>query len=33
MGRDYAGFFDMLDLGAVLHHDGPLPNPASDQVQ
>jgi hypothetical protein len=27
------GFFDMRDLGAVLDHEGPLPNPAGDQAQ
>jgi hypothetical protein len=30
---DCGGFFDMLDLGAVLGHEGPLPHPACDQAQ
>jgi len=27
------GWFDMRDLGAVLDHGEPLPDPACDQVQ
>ena len=29
----FEGWFDMRDLGAVLDHEEPLPNPACDQVQ
>jgi hypothetical protein len=31
--KSCGGWFDMLDLGAVLDHAEPLPHPACDQAQ